>query len=108
MDHYHIQPVSSSGMTVATLDEAVRPATADLPVHVSPPISARLLVLASPRASSRCWVLFCVLAITAHFDGGRLLLFVDRPVERFVIAHRSPRLDWVFNHLSFLAAPKSC
>ena len=91
-------------MTVAILDEAVRPATADLPVHVSPPVSPRLLVLASPRRVFALLGAFCVLAITAHFDGGRLLLFLDRPVERFVIAHRSPRLDWVFNHLSFLGS----
>jgi len=44
-----------------------------------------------------------VLAITP-ISRRRLLLFLDRPVERFVIAHRSPRLDWVFNHLSFLGS----
>jgi len=87
-------------------DEAGRPATADLPVHVSPPFAAPA-GLASPRRRLRAAGCFCVLAITAHFDGGRLRLFLDRPVERVRDRHRSPRLDG-FNHLSFLGSTKSC
>lgn len=91
-------------MINATLDEVVRPATAARPIHVTPPVSARLLVLASPRRVYALLAALIALAVTAHFDGGRLLLFVDRPIEKFVIAHRSGSLDWVFNHLSFLGS----
>jgi undecaprenyl-diphosphatase len=91
-------------MTLATLDEAVRPALASRPVHIDPPISPRLLVLASPRRVLALLGALCAFAIAAHFDGGRLLLFVDRPLERWVIAHRSGTLDAIFNRLSFLGS----
>jgi len=91
-------------VTVATLDEAVRPPTASLPVHVAPPISARLVVLGSTRRVIALLGALCALAVAARFDGGRLLLFVDRPVEKFVIAHRTPTLDSIFEHLSFFGS----
>ena len=91
-------------MTVAPVSESVRPAGPHLPVHLAPPISARLVVLASPRRVIGLLVALCTLAIAAHFDGGRLLLFLDRPVEKFVIAHRSGTLDAIFNRLSFFGS----
>src|SRR5262245_38900902 len=91
-------------MTVAPVSESARPTGPHLPVHLAPPISARLVVLASPRRVIGLLVALCTLAIAAHFDGGRLLLFVDRPVEKFVIAHRSGTLDAIFNRLSFFGS----
>ena len=91
-------------MTVAMLDEAVRPASASRPLHVSPPVSPRLIVLASARRVYGLLGALVALAVAAHFDGGRMLLFVDRPIEKFVIAHRSGTLDAIFNRLSFLGS----
>lgn len=82
----------------------VRPATPSRPLHVTPPVSARLLVLASPRRVYTLLGVLVALAVAAHVDGGRLLLFADRPIEKFVIAHRSGTLDAIFNRLSILGS----
>jgi hypothetical protein len=79
-------------MIDATLDEVVRPATAARSIHMTPPVSVRLVVLASPRRVYTLLGAFAALAIAAHFDGGRLLLFVDQPVEKSLTADTNRRL----------------
>lgn len=47
---------------------------------------------------------FLTLAVLAATDGGSLLLVVDWPVQRFVVAHRHPVLDQSFRLLTHLGA----
>ena len=47
---------------------------------------------------------FAGFAVAAAVDGGSTLLRVDRPLERFVISHRSPWLDHVFRWISFFGS----
>jgi undecaprenyl-diphosphatase len=72
--------------------------------HVAPPTSPSRL-LCGPSAWIRSVGLaFVVLAAMAMLHHGSLLLRVDLPLERFVIAHRTPWLDDVVRRISFFGS----
>jgi undecaprenyl-diphosphatase len=72
--------------------------------HVTPPTSPSRL-LCGPSAWIRSVGLaFLVLAAMAMIHRGSMLLEVDLPIERFVIAHRTPWLDTVVRRISFLGS----
>jgi undecaprenyl-diphosphatase len=72
--------------------------------HLDPPTSPSRL-LGNPLTRLVAVTLaFVGFAIAAAVDGGSMLLRVDRPIERFVITHRSAWLDEVFRRISFFGS----
>jgi undecaprenyl-diphosphatase len=74
--------------------------------HLQPPTSPSR-VLCGPSPLVRQVALgFLLLALAAAIGHGSLLLHVDLPIERFVIAHRTGWLDHAFRRISFLGSTK--
>src|SRR5262245_42221264 len=74
--------------------------------HLDPPTSPSL-VLCSPVTRLLAVALgFVLFAVAAAVDGGSTLLHIDRPIERFVIEHRSAWLDDTFRWISFFGSTR--
>jgi undecaprenyl-diphosphatase len=72
--------------------------------HLDPPTSPSR-VLSSPLSRLLAVALtFVGFAVAAAVDGGSALLRVDEPIERFVVANRSPWLDSTFRWISFFGS----
>jgi undecaprenyl-diphosphatase len=86
-------PLETAAAVVVPQDRHLDPPTSPLRV-LSNPLS-RLVAVAAALA---------VLAIAAAVNDGWLLLHVDAPIERWVIANRSAWLDATFRRISFFGS----
>jgi undecaprenyl-diphosphatase len=93
---------------MSVLELAPLPARAPrLRIHHTAPPTSPSRALCGPSALVRHVALgFLLLALAAMVDHGSLLLRVDLPIERFVIAHRTGWLDSAFRRISMLGSTK--
>lgn len=71
---------------------------------MSPPLTPRGVLLRHPAL---VWVVAgaaVALGVAAHLDGGAVLAVVDEPVERWVVANRTPAATTVFRGFSRLGS----
>ena len=69
--------------------------------HVDPPTSPSRVLGDPVSRLVAVAAAFVAFAIAAKVNGGWLLLHVDAPIERFVVANRSSWLDTTFRRISF-------
>jgi undecaprenyl-diphosphatase len=74
--------------------------------HRHVPSSAAPTLVRHPRRMIALAVVFAVLAVSVHWANGLVVGLVDRPIESWVIAHRTGALDAVVRRLSFLGSSK--
>jgi undecaprenyl-diphosphatase len=93
-------------MSVAEIDLAPpAPAVARAIVHhVEPPTSPSRVLCAPASRVAAIGVVFLALALAAAIQQGWLLLRLDGPIERYVVANRTSLLDVVFRRISFLGS----
>lgn len=93
-------------MSLAEVDlpQAAVPARSLRAAHVDPPTSPSRLLCDPVSRLIAVALVFLALAITAFIDGGRTLLEVDAPIERFVVENRTSWLDVVFRRISFFGS----
>lgn len=73
-------------------------------LHRSPPVTPAGVLLARPAVLATLVACSVVLAVLAAYDGGRLLLVVDEPVQRWVEGQRTPGLETFFRVMSRLGS----
>jgi undecaprenyl-diphosphatase len=80
------------------------PRPAEVDIHLDPPTSPSRIIFTRRWVAPALLVALVALALAAAIDGSALLLPADRPISRWVIAHRSPGFDRFFHDVSFFGS----